>query len=110
MGQPVTVIEKASPYPDVVRFETNRALTGMGHESYRSLDDVKANRPPELIARALFEHGGVAAVHVNANVITVHLSRSDGAAGLKQVIEDIYIYYREGVEVPSLEAPAPAAE
>ena len=110
MGQPVTVIEKASPYPDVVRFETNRALTGMGHESYRSLDDVKADRPPDRIARALFEHGGVAAVHVNANVITVHLSRADGAVGLKQVIEEMYIYYREGVEVPSLEAPAAEAE
>ena len=104
MGQPVTVIQKASSYPDVVRFETNRALTGMGHESYRSIDDVKADRPPDRVARALFEHGGVAAVHINANVITVHLSRADGADGLKGVIEELYTYYREGVEVPSLDA------
>ena len=38
MGQPVTVIEKPSSHPGVVRYETNRALTGMGHEVYRSLD------------------------------------------------------------------------
>jgi hypothetical protein len=47
---------------------------------------------------------------MGANVITVHLNRSDGAVGLKQVIEEMYIYYREGVEVPSLEAPAAEAE
>jgi len=110
MGRASHRHREASPYPDVVRFETNRALTGMGHESYRSLEDVKANRPPDRIAKALFEHGGVSAVHVNANVITVHLDRADGAEGLKQVIEELYIYYREGVEVPSLEAPASDAE
>jgi hypothetical protein len=37
MGQPVTVIEKPSSVSGVVRFETNRPLTGMGHEIYRVL-------------------------------------------------------------------------
>ncbi len=32
MGQPVTVIEKPSSHPGVVRYETNRVLTGMGHD------------------------------------------------------------------------------
>lgn len=99
MGQPVTVIEKLSSHPGVVRYETNRALTGMGHEIYRSLDDVKADRPADRIARTLFEHGGVDAVHVNANVITVHFERPDGQSGVKELIEDMYTYYREGVEV-----------
>jgi hypothetical protein len=99
MGQPVTVIEKPSAHPGVVRYETNRALTGMGHEIYRSADDVKADRPADRVARALFEHGGVESVHVNANVITVHFERADAHAGVKELIEDLYTYYREGVEV-----------
>jgi hypothetical protein len=99
MGQPVTVIEKPSGHPGIVRYETNRALTGMGHEVFRSPADVKGDRPADRIARALFEHGGVDAVHVYANVITVHLERGDAAEGIKAIIEDLYTYYRPGVEV-----------
>ncbi|MDQ1372812.1 MAG: hypothetical protein QOJ09_150, partial [Actinomycetota bacterium] len=32
MGQPVAVVEKPMSEPNVVRFELNRSLTGMGHE------------------------------------------------------------------------------
>ncbi len=99
MGQPVTVIEKPSVHPGVVRFETNRALTGMGHEIYRSPADVHGQRPADIIAAALFEHGGISAVHVNANVITVHLDQADAVDGIKELLEDVFIYYREGVEV-----------
>jgi hypothetical protein len=38
-------------------------------------------------------------VHVYANVITVHLERGDAAEGIKAIIEDLYTYYRPGVEV-----------
>lgn len=101
MGQPVTVIEKPSAHPGVVRFETNRPLTGMGHETFRSLADVEAaaDKPATQVARVLFEKGGVTGVHVNGNVITAHLDRTDSAAGLKELIEELFIYYREGVEV-----------
>ena len=99
MGQPVTVIEKPSSHPGVVRYETNRVLTGMGHEIYRSIDDVTGDRPADRVARALFEHGGVEAVSLNGNAITVHFERSDGQPGVKELIEDLYTYYREGVEV-----------
>jgi hypothetical protein len=99
MGQPVTVIEKPSSHPGIVRYETNRVLTGMGHEAFRSVDDVKGDRPADRIARTLFEHGGVEAVHLNGNVLTVHFDRADGSAGVKELIEDLYTYYREGVEV-----------
>jgi hypothetical protein len=99
MGQPVTVIEKPSSHPGVVRYETNRVLTGMGHEVFRSVADVKADRPADRVARALFEHGGVEAVHLNGNVLTVHFERADASDGVKELIEDLYTYYREGVEV-----------
>jgi hypothetical protein len=101
MGQPVTVIEKPSSHPGVVRFETNRPLTGTGHEVFRSSADVENARdtPASRVAAALFAHGGVSAVHVNANVISVHLDTVNATEGLKEVVEELFIYYGEGVEV-----------
>jgi hypothetical protein len=101
MGQPITAVQKPTPQPDVVRFELNRSLTGMGHERYRSLADVKGDRPPDRLARALLEQPGVAAVHIYSNVVTVDLAgRSDGD-GLRELIEGLFIHYREGV-TPSI--------
>jgi hypothetical protein len=99
MGQPVTVIEKPSARPGVVRYETNRVLSGMGHEYFRSADDAQGDTPSDRLAERLFERGGIDALHVNANVITVHLSDGSPPAGIKELIEDLYTYYREGVEV-----------
>lgn len=99
MGQPVTVLEKPSILPGVVRFETNRPLTGMGAEVYRSPDDVLADRPADLVARTLFEAGGVDSVTVGANVITVRLVAGGSATGLRERLEELFIHYREGVEV-----------
>jgi hypothetical protein len=110
MGQPVTVIEKPSSRAGVVRFEINRVLTGMGHEVYRSAPTTGAHRPADVLARRLFERGGVRSVHVNGSVITIELSdnRTDG---IKDIIENLYTYYVPGVEPPSddeLLAEAPA--
>lgn len=101
MGQPVTVIETPSSHPGVVRFRTNRPLTGMGHELFRSQADVDAapDKPATRVAAALFARGGVQSVQLNGNVITVQLDRTDSAPGLKELIEELFIYYREGVEV-----------
>lgn len=101
MGQPVTVVQKPSLKPGVVRFEINRSLTGMGHERYRSTADATGDRPPDVLARHLFEHGGVAAVHVYSNVITVELAEGGATEGLKELIEELFIHYREGVQ-PSI--------
>jgi hypothetical protein len=101
MGQPVTVTRKPSPRPDVVRFEINRSLTGMGHERYRSVDDAAGDRPPDILARRLFEHGGIDAVHIYSNVITVDLADGATDEGLQELIEELFIHYREGVE-PSI--------
>ena len=102
MGQPVTVIEKPSALPGVLRFETNRVLTGMGHEIYRSADDAQGRTPADELARRLFERGGVASVHVNANVITVQVADGSPPQGIKEIVEGLYTYYRDGVvpEVP----------
>ena len=100
MGQPVTVIEKPSSRAGVVRFETNRVLTGMGHERYTDAEQAVGERPAAVLARRLFERGGVAAVHVNGSVVTIELEQSD-ASGIKEIIEGLYTYYLPGVEPPS---------
>lgn len=103
MGQPVTVIERSSSRPHVVRYETNRVLTGMGHEHFRSAADIIHDRPADVLARRLFARGGVAGVHLNGNVITVHLDpkQREDASGIKEIIEGLYTYYVPGVEPPS---------
>lgn len=110
MGQPITVVEKPSPRPGVVRFETNRVLTGMSHEHYRSLEDARGNRPPDVLARRLLEHGGVDGVHIYSNVITVDLTKGYTSEGLGDLIRDLHIYYLPGVLPPSDEELTGAAE
>ena len=93
MGQPIVVKEKPSSNPGVVRFETNRALTGMGHERYRSTDEVWGERPPDELARRLFARGGVDQVHVNGNIVTVDLTKGFDADGIQRIIETLYLHY-----------------
>ncbi|MBK5221760.1 MAG: hypothetical protein JJE52_02570 [Acidimicrobiia bacterium] len=103
MGQPITVIEKPSSVPGTVRFEINRSLTGVGHERYLAGVPVEDDRPPDRLARALFERGGVDVIHIYNNVITVDLDEHRDPSGLKEIIEGLYTYYRPGVEVASPE-------
>ncbi len=98
MGQEITVTRKPTSRPGVVVFELNRSLTGMGHERYRS-PEVVGHRPVDELARRLFATGGVRAVHVYSNVVTVELADGDGGAALVDVIRDLFTYYQEGVEV-----------
>jgi hypothetical protein len=101
MGQPISVVEKPAPRPGVVRFEINRSLTGMGHERYHAIDDVTGNRPPDELARRLFAHGGVTAVHIYSNEITVEVGPGIDSAALRSTIEELFIHYTPGV-TPSL--------
>ncbi len=101
MGMLITVTEKLSARHGVIRFETNRALTGMGHERYRSVADIHSNRPPDMVARLLLEHGDAAAVHIHGNQITVELRPGGSGAGMADLISDIFIHYKPGV-TPSI--------
>ncbi len=107
MGQPVSVIEKHAKRGGIIRYELNRVLTGTGHEIYRVGDVIDGDRPPDELARRLFAHGGVDTVSINASVVTVDLSKGGSADGLKQIVEDLYTYYRPGVEVPVFEESTP---
>jgi hypothetical protein len=101
VGQPITVVERPTARADVVRFEINRSLTGMGHERYRSRDDATGPRPPDELARRLFDHGGVEAIHVFSNVITVDLAAGATSAGMVDVINGLFIHYVPGVLPPT---------
>lgn len=100
MGQLVTVIEKPSARPGIVRYVLNRALTGMGHERYSPERPPTEDRPPDELARRLLDTDLVSGVSINGNVVTVELASND-SAGLKEVIEDLYTYYVPGVEIPT---------
>ncbi len=110
MGQPITVVEKPTATPGIVRFEINRSLTGMGHERYRSAAEATGQRPPDELARRLFERGGVEAVHIFSNVITVDLAPGADGSGLLEVIQGLFIHYRPGVLPPTDEELAAAAD
>lgn len=103
MGQPIVVTEKPSSHPGVIRFETNRAITGMGHERYVVDAEVWGDRPPDELARQLFAHGTVARVHINSNIVTVDLAKGRTSDGLKAIIENLYIFYPDQ---PAEAAPA----
>ena len=109
MGQSITVTQKPGLRHDVVRFDLNRSLTGMGHERYRSAADIIGTRPPDELARRLFARGGVEGVHVYGNVVTVDLAPGATADGMVEIIESLFIYYGPGVEVPPIEGTPAAA-
>jgi hypothetical protein len=98
MGQSIVVTEKPSSNPGMVRYETNRALTGMGHEHYHQGDEVWGERPPDELARRILARGGVTAVHVNGNIVTVDLQKGHDADGIKDIVENLYRFYPDTVD------------
>ncbi|HMK10751.1 MAG TPA: hypothetical protein VK461_04170 [Acidimicrobiales bacterium] len=103
MGQPVAVTEKPSSKPGIVRFETNRSFTGMGHEHFAALREITGHRPTDELARRLLATGKVDGVHVYMNMITVDVKKGYEPTGLKEVIEGLYTYWQPGMVPPSFD-------
>ena len=93
MGQSITVVEKRSHRPGIVRFEINRPLSGMGHERWVAGQPVEGDRPVDELARRLFARGGIDSVHINGSVITLELARGGTTDGLADVIVHLFRYY-----------------
>jgi hypothetical protein len=110
MGQLVAVTEKRSTSPGVVRFELNRALTGMGHERFRSAGEAYGPTPAAELARRLFATGQTAAVHIYSNIVTVDLAKGATSAGLADVVRHLYQYWKPGMAPPVFEDLQPAEE
>ena len=100
MGQPITVTEKSGGRDDVVRFDLNRSLTGMGHERYRAGQEVLGDRPPDELARRLFAHGGVEAVHIYSNVVDVDLAPGASREGLADIVHELFVHYDHDEPAP----------
>ena len=103
MGQPVAVQQKAGGSSAIVRFETNRSLTGMGHERFTSVAEAKGTRPAAVVARRLLESAQVAWVHVYGNIVTAQLAPGASQAGLDSFVRDLYQYWKPGMAPPSVE-------
>jgi hypothetical protein len=109
MGQMVSVVEKRSSTPGIVRFEANRVLTGQGHERFASAADAVGPRPAAELGRRLFASGQVDGVHVYGNVVTVHLRRGFQGEGLYDIVRELYQYWKPGMEPQVFVEEAPAA-
>lgn len=110
MGQLVAVTEKPSSRSGVVRFELNRALTGMGHERFASAADASGPRPAAELARRLFETGQVDGVHVYSNIVTVEMARGGNPDRLTEVLRTLYRYWQPGMQPPAFEDLVPEEE
>ena len=97
MGQEITITARAGASDGVRIFDTNRSLTGMEIERYRSVDATTGNRPPDVLARRLFDLGATR-VTVYSNVVTVEAPSDRWAALEPQVteaIEHLFGFYGE---------------
>jgi hypothetical protein len=106
MGQQVAVVEKPSPRPGLLRLETNRSLTGMGHERFTSIHDAIGPRPAAALARQLLSTGKVDSVYMYGNIISVDISKGFNGDGLADVVRNMYQYWKPGMEMPTFDAPA----
>ena len=109
MGQQIAVVAKPSPTPGIMRYEANRNLTGMGHESFHTAADAVGPRPAASLARQLLATGKVDAVHVFGNIITVDITKGHDSSGLDDVVSDLYQYWKPGMAPPSFEDLQPEA-
>jgi hypothetical protein len=109
MGQQVAVVEKPSPRPGLLRLETNRSITGMGHERFTSMNDAVGPRPAAVLARQLLSTGKVDSVHMYGNIISVDVAKGFTGDGLADVVRNMYQYWKPGMELPTFDAPAEEA-
>jgi hypothetical protein len=97
-------------------FEANRSITGMAIELYASADEAVGDRPPDVLAKRLFDLGATK-VTVYSNVVTVEAPASawpDLEAKITFTIEHLFEFYGSDAgwsfEARGMEAPASKVE
>ena len=113
MGQPITVTVRKGARSHVRIFDLNRSLTGMALEIYPSREAAHGERPPDVLARRLFDLGA-SHVSVYSNVVTVEADAArwaDLEPKALHAIEHLFEYYGDdaGWSPQALGKPAPAA-
>jgi hypothetical protein len=122
MGQEITVAARRGASPSVMIFDCNRSITGMAIERYASSDDAHGARPPDVLARRLFDLGATR-VTVYSSAVTVEAPPERWetlAPAVEHTIQHLFGYYGDeaGWSPDSLRAigvepvmpPEPAAE
>ena len=95
MGQPITVTVREGSRAEVRFFEANRSITGMAIELYASVDAATGDRPPDVLAKRLFDLGATK-VTVYSNVATVEAPASawpDLEPKITFTIEHLFEFY-----------------
>jgi hypothetical protein len=103
MGQMVSVVQRPSSRPGLIRFEANRNLSGSGHERFTSVDGAVGDRPAAVLARKLLSTGKVESVHIYGNVITVDVAKGYSSDGLDDVVRTMYQYWKPGMTLPTFD-------
>jgi hypothetical protein len=113
MGQTITVAVRAGSRPDVRIFDCNRSLTGMGIERYAGPEHVHAARPPDVLARRLFDVGATS-VTVYSSAVAVQAPADrwpDLEPKVIYTIEHLFEFYGDDAgwsfEARGMEAPPP---
>ncbi|MFZ4585246.1 MAG: hypothetical protein ACOYNI_08465 [Acidimicrobiia bacterium] len=116
MGQDITVTEFAGVATSVKQFVCNRSLTGMKTERYPNREAAPGNRPPDVLARRLFDLGATS-VTVYSNVVTVEMpaAKWDGAeAQVDATVANLFRFYGDDAgwsfEARGVEPPASKVE
>ena len=116
MGQPITVTMRTGTRPETRFFEANRSITGMAIETYKVAADATGDRPPDVLARRLFDLGATM-VTVYSNVATVEAPTSvwpDIEAKASFTLEHLFEFYGDDAgwsfAARGMEAPASKVE
>jgi hypothetical protein len=122
MGQEITVTSRVGSAPTVRIFDCNRSLTGMAIESYASVDETGGGRPPDVLARRLFDLGATR-VSVYSSGVTVEAPAErwdELETEVGKTIQHLFGYYGDeagwspdalrAVDVEPVLPPEPAAD
>jgi len=122
VGQDITVTARRGASPSVMIFDCNRSITGMAIERYSSVEDTSGGRPPDVLARRLFDLGATR-VTVYSSAVTVEAppERWGELEGqVEHAIQHLFGYYGDeagwspdalrAVGVEPVLPPEPAAE
>jgi hypothetical protein len=122
MGQDITVTARRGAAPSIMTFDCNRSITGMAIERYASTDDAHGSRPPDVLARRLFDLGATR-VTIYSSAVTVEAP--DGRwdelePKVEHAIRHLFGYYGDeagwspdalrAIGVEPIKPPEPVAE
>jgi hypothetical protein len=122
VGQDITVNARRGASPSVMTFDTNRSITGMAIERYAAGADPHGSRPPDVLARRLFDLGATR-VTVYSSAVTVEAPPErwgDLEAKVEHAIRHLFGYYGDeagwspdalrAIGVEPVTPPEPTAE